>query len=84
MAERNLSRSELSMLLKICGITFMKFLSVGVIFSLAILGISVFQGGQRAAYLRYLSIAPILVLGTIGLVQAGIVLGTYLMRRPKE
>jgi hypothetical protein len=79
-----MSRNELIAILRICGLVFVRFLLVGVVFSVAALVISLFQSGVRAAYLRYLSAGTLLVLAVVGLFRSGWIFVSYYVKRPKE
>jgi hypothetical protein len=68
----------------VCGVVFIRFFLVGTVFSFSTLGISFFQSGVRAEYLRYFSIIPVLILATLGLFRAGLVLAMYYLRSPRD
>jgi len=49
---------------------FAQFALGGVVLAAGALGVSLFQSGARAEYTRAVSVAPLLVLSTVGLVRA--------------
>jgi hypothetical protein len=61
-----------------------QFAAIGIVFSVLIAVLSIFQTGQRATFLLYFSVVPFLVMGWVGLLRGAWIFATLKAPPPSD
>lgn len=70
--------------LKVFGFAFFQYVAMGLFFSVIGIGLSLFESGQKAAYLRLFSAYLPAVFVLAGIVKVGTMLVEYYIKRRKQ